>query len=402
MNIHMYNVQFGDCFLMQDENENLIVDFGSDTPDVLPGVANRIMTECGDTETSILLTHFHKDHINGLLETEILKELNIKNVYLPDILAMRRLNTGLDFLQLEILREIFSSIVMFKKPIKITLYSFLERILEANAQITFLQRGNTFLFGKKNYQVLWPCFNTLRVDKRTEKSMISFLEKIKMIDKVEYIEAPNGEKICEKVKLGTIDLFIDALVDVYSTSKDEEQYESLKGRLQECYENMLRDMDEYRDVLVQHLKIAKERINSLWRQGNRISLVFQDESVNHKSNILMTGDVTDFDFKKIIEEKSGFQMSEKIEVIKAPHHATRSHFTELFPKCERILASNGEPLECHRRWGKISYQYGALYVSNKKSTIYCSNNRCELLELVGRNPCPTCCCANKPLINIIV
>ena len=30
MQVNMYNVEFGDCFLICDENENLLVDFGSD------------------------------------------------------------------------------------------------------------------------------------------------------------------------------------------------------------------------------------------------------------------------------------------------------------------------------------------------------------------------------------
>ena len=124
MELSMYNVKFGDCFLLDEPaaGEALLVDFGSDTPDRLTSVSNDIVSRCGGRELSVLLTHFHQDHINGFWRTHLPDQVNVRTVYLPNIIAMRQTATRLDFLQLEVLRDLLSSVVLEQKSVEVTIH----------------------------------------------------------------------------------------------------------------------------------------------------------------------------------------------------------------------------------------------------------------------------------------
>jgi len=55
MKIRMYNVEFGDCFLLQEDDEYLLVDFGSDSKCDLGKVATNIACVCKGDQFSFLL-----------------------------------------------------------------------------------------------------------------------------------------------------------------------------------------------------------------------------------------------------------------------------------------------------------------------------------------------------------
>ena len=126
MRVNMYNMEFGDCFLICDENENLLVDFGSDNSHCdISAVASHIKAINGDKELSCLISHFHEDHISGFLQSSLVA----KDIYIPDIIAMSKTVGKLSFLQLSILSDIFKWISVNQKgKLSITLYDFLLKI----------------------------------------------------------------------------------------------------------------------------------------------------------------------------------------------------------------------------------------------------------------------------------
>ncbi len=72
--VRMYNVGFGDCFLLTfrygaGEDRHVLVDYGSNAmPDgagSLDGLAPRIAQDCGGKLVAIVLSHRHRDHITG-------------------------------------------------------------------------------------------------------------------------------------------------------------------------------------------------------------------------------------------------------------------------------------------------------------------------------------------------
>lgn len=93
--IKVYNAYFGDCIVLEDTNDgsNLLVDFGihyfSDVPYIYGkrdglthAIADNIINCYSDGNTSLLITHFHEDHIIseiiqslGLIESNFEDEL---------------------------------------------------------------------------------------------------------------------------------------------------------------------------------------------------------------------------------------------------------------------------------------------------------------------------------------
>ena len=72
MKIRMYNVGYGDCFCLRDRKGSLLVDFGTSNS----RIEGRPRKETFDViisdlttieKKNLLLTHFHLDHLSGLL-----------------------------------------------------------------------------------------------------------------------------------------------------------------------------------------------------------------------------------------------------------------------------------------------------------------------------------------------
>lgn len=395
MHIRMYNVGFGDCFLLCDENENLLVDFGSDSPQVnLNSISDNIVNSSDKKDLSILMTHFHTDHLNGFWDTPLSSEIEVKNIYIPDIFAMNETAGKLSFLQLHVLGDIFESVTLQKRPVKITLYTLLSWLTKLKSNIILLKRGDNFNIDSKEYQVLWPSFGDMEIHKKVENAVIKTLSDINLID-INLKELMSQSD--SKIKLGVIDSFIDTLLDGYRVLLN-----SPEGDLKETLpriENSYKIMSNFINNTLVNLSNAsideiKARVSSIRHQGNRLSIVFQDRPIKQYSKLLMTGDITSSDLNKIIQNKKitpcGFLLSKKFNAIKAPHHATDSHFTNQLPECKTILSSNGTPAPRHKNWGMISYQYGSFYGSHKNSVMFCTNLRCELKNLPGTSKCNNC------------
>ena len=424
MQINMYNVQFGDCFLLCDENENLLVDFGSDNPKCdLTAISNHIKAESGEKTLSVLISHFHEDHINGFLKNSF----NAENVYLPDIIAMNKSVRKLSFLQMEILADIFKWIPVRKsKKLVITLYDLLLKLCDEHSTIRFLQRGSSFYVSGREYQVLWPDFSTLAIHGRVEKKILKVLKDLGLTSDEQRIDrAPSikGE-ITEQVfvngmshELGLpiriLDPFIDKIVESYETLANIHPSNQVfnKQQMEAAYNNLEADLNNTLDTVFEDSKVEIELLrdiselhSSLHKQANKYSVVFHDAPQNGQSSILMTGDLTSPEFNKLLDCGSP-SISSQYNIIKAPHHATGTHFTPQFPLCYIIMASNGTPNKNHIAWNEISYQYGSFYQSHKNTEIICSNERCELLSLKDTPTCRNCgskhCSYNGDSVNVV-
>lgn len=399
--------------LLRDKHENLLVDFGSDSNCNFIGIAHKIEAACNKIPLSILITHFHEDHINGFLAGA----LKVSKVYLPDILQMSQYGGKLTFLQLQVLEDIFRCISLNKK-LHITLYDLLLKLCNDKSSIYFLERGSNFTFSQKVYQVLWPSFDNLTIHGRVMHRVLKVLVKLNVLPRSVLGEKESsldiqqeefstntfpqfeGENAISWINLNEIDYFIDALLSAYSLAKNQ-QWVSLNGnlgtlkdkfeRLNE-YINNLKDTSG-RPVLNDSLrKELGELSASMRKQANKISIVFQDSPNNGASAILMTGDIPPKELNKVVTAaiSSKPEMAHHYTVIKAPHHGTDTYFTPLLPSCDAILISNGAPSKAHCNWGKISYNYGAFYGSHKRCSILCTNRRCELVDLIDVDKCPNC------------
>ena len=228
MKIKMYNVGFGEAVLLKKSadgrEENLLVDFGSDTPENCiadigqttgknVNVTTEIYNDTKGEEVSVLLSHFHMDHICGVLETDLLDHVCLKRTYIPNLLLMQSRDNTYSFLQIQILRELFESVYLYEeKKIKFSLYDLLVKLTNSNATLQFVKAGDHFDFAGDSYSVLWPDFGKIKVNKKVSDSLTKLL---RLID-ADFND--NGE-----YTLRFIDEYIGALCDAYR------RYEETRG-----------------------------------------------------------------------------------------------------------------------------------------------------------------------------
>ncbi len=401
MELSMYNVKFGDCFLLDEPaaGEALLVDFGSDTPDRLTSVSNDIVSRCGGRELSVLLTHFHQDHINGFWRTHLPDQVNVRTVYLPNIIAMRQTATRLDFLQLEVLRDLLSSVVLEQKSVEVTLYTLLDALVKAGSRAVFLQRGSTFDFASTKFQVLWPDFSVLNIHPRVEQGFISLLKELRLLGDFEHF----SDEESGRVYIEPVERFLNRLTHAYALLAEggaelaRQALPTLEESLEEMEQNIQERVGVPSDALLARLR---NRMAAAKHQGNRLSIVFQDKARDGVSRLLMTGDATASDLRRIIngnvQNFKEFYFSQSYIAIKAPHHGTDTHFLPDLPPCRTILISNGKPDPRHFRWGKISYLYGGFSHSHRGCKIRCTSPRCQLIDMEGND----CVCEGFPICTI--
>ena len=79
----MYNMQFGDSFLINDNGDGLLVDCGTIGKKIDQDVINQLVSDVTLINTkSILITHFHADHYNCFNQ---LPANSIDKVYMRNI-----------------------------------------------------------------------------------------------------------------------------------------------------------------------------------------------------------------------------------------------------------------------------------------------------------------------------
>ena len=392
MRLNIFNMGFGDCFLLQEDNKNLLVDFGSDfmNTNQLQAVATNIVGLCPQQNLSILLTHFHNDHINGLLQTSLCQQTNVDTIYIPDIFTQTPSNNSISYVQLSLLSNVFQSIRLKQRP-SITLYNLLQTIMKTNSKLLFLKRGDSFLLSETTFEVLWPCFHTLKVNQKVQNRII------KALTTLNFSQNLNMAITSNTVSLGIVDELGNLLSAAFQNlasgfeinnpamNELEEKYEQLSDQCSAIFNSLTKNQINSLTSLAQ----------SMVNEENRISIVFQDETIQKCSKLLMTGDITKTEFKKILQgtlkSNTALTINQAFKVIKAPHHATRSHFLPILPPCEKIIAANGDTK--HPHWGKIYYEYGSFYGNNRNCQMLCTNPRCELRDLAVKghaHPCKNC------------
>lgn len=412
MELKIFNVGFGECSLLHENGHNLLIDFGSDAPDKktkLDTAAKTIAASCTAQPSSALLTHFHDDHINGLLETNLSDRIKFDTVYIPDIFAQPAQNEQISYLQLILLHDIFQAIILKKgksTALQVNLYSLLKKLVNAHSRVCFLKRGDSFSLADVNFEVLWPCMEALKISGKTVTRIKTALSDIGLIAVLQ-VGTPDDTSI---LNLGVIDQFGRKLADVYTvlvngTDVPPNQMQELEETFQKVQIVTIQCANVFLNMSQSDKRQITALAKAMAKEGNKISIVFQDRAVQNCSKLLMTGDIPKIEFKKILEGKIPSSATPKVskhyELIKAPHHGTDSHFVTILPDCNTIYASNGNT--SHKKYGKITYGYGALYASNRNIAMHCTDQRCELYDLSVSGLGNKCshCAKNVKTYNVI-
>ena len=320
--IEMYNTYFGDCYILKDRNSNLLVDFGIhsrsspckgmyiDRQKLIENIADDIAYRYENP--SVLITHFHTDHICGLIymHKRGLKKFKdlFNKIYIPNIWG-NPFTVVTSLLEEMVLSE---QLKRSKLPNTVSsLFDLIEFLCNNARNVRLLSRGVTFENDK--YITLWPPRDTC---------------------KNEY-----------EVKLEELNISKNLIEDLYSLSKDIcnyvqknlEQEENRKNFnieeiniFKERYEGIVLKYKSQLESLIEFEELNKpdqnisEKLNKL---GHNINVIFQNKEDGNE-NILFTGDAEISHIKEIVSSKTDplLLMHRNYKFIKIPHHGTENHY----------------------------------------------------------------------------
>ena len=398
MRIRMYNVGFGDCFCIRDRKGSLLVDFGA----VNSKIEGRPRREVFDViisdlttirKKNLLLTHFHPDHVSGLLYMMRYRRdaYEFEKIYLPDVFSDPEMKYTLTLL---LLADVTKKASLPGR--RVSLLALAEALCARKVKIDLLSRGSEF---EGKYTALWPdvkmvnretedVFNSLIED--NEKAMtelVNIAEEVRQLFMSMTVDENGADNLgAEKEAVdaaanGTVgaETASTAGTGVKSAVKSAEQEDI--GNSQKETQRRLRPEKlekKFRELQVtpefQTLLECAEKQGHLLRQfRHKISLAFQNTS-DSELNLLFTGDVQPQYMKMIVEDYDGkIPLHEHYWCIKVPHHGTESHFFDFSRfSPENMMIPNGAYYDNSK---KKSMQYGGLFYIND-AHMYCSNCDC--------------------------
>ena len=194
MKVRMDNVGFGDCFCLRDRKKSLLVDFGTNNSRIegrpRREIFDLIISDLSTINSkNLLLTHFHMDHLSGLLYMMKKKDISVDfgKIYLPDVFSKKEMSRTLVLLLLaDLLKE--SGL----PSRQVSLFALVDALLENRQNVELLSRGKIF---ENKYQTLWPdvdiiqketdeVYDQLSRDERFNEVMdvlLDFAEKLRKI-----------------------------------------------------------------------------------------------------------------------------------------------------------------------------------------------------------------------------
>jgi ribonuclease BN (tRNA processing enzyme) len=418
MKVRMYNVGFGDCFCLRDRKKSLLVDFGTNNSRI-EGRPRReifdvIISDLSTIKSkNLLLTHFHPDHVSGLLYMMRYRRdaYEFEKIYLPDVFSGPEMKYTLALL---LLADVTKKASLPGR--RVSLFALAEALCARKVKIDLLSRGSEF---EGKYTALWP--DVSEVSRETEEvfnslienhenamtELVNIAEEVRELflsmteetleaeEKSEPLSVPedtdgpesslkdpreysgeNEEYTQEKLVLANE----DAGAAIEDTAEDPEETEKERVRRlnPEKLEKKFRELqatEEFQALL----ESAEKQGHSLRQFRHKISLAFQN-TIDGELNLLFTGDVQPQYMKMIAENYDGkIQLHEHYWCIKVPHHGTESHFFDFSGfSPENMMIPNGAYYDNSKKKSKnqrTSMQYGGLFYIND-AHMYCSNCDC--------------------------
>ena len=362
MKIRMYNVGFGDCFCLRDRKKSLLVDFGTNNSRIEGRPRREIFDVIiSDLSTinckNLLLTHFHMDHLSGLLYMMKNRDssLDFGKIYLPDVFSKEEMSRTLVLLLLaDLLKE--SGL----PSRQVSLFALVDALLENRQNLELLSRGKIF---EDKYQALWP--DTDVIQRETD-------EVYNEICKNENLAAVMEELLNFAEKLRRI---IWSMTEEGKAQTEEEQE---KISLAYVYDREFRRIKAIPEIkeLLSFLNTNKVNLRQF---KHKISIVFQNAR-DGELNLLFTGDVQPGHLKMIAENYDGkLPLYEHYWCIKVPHHGTQEHYFDFSQyEPENMMISNGIHFANSKKESKelrTSPLYGGLFYI-PDTHMYCSNCDC--------------------------
>lgn len=360
MKIRMYNVGFGDCYCLRDRKKSLLVDFGTNNSRIegrpRREIFDLIISDLSTIECkNLLLTHFHMDHLSGLLYMIKNKDssFDFGKIYLPDVFSEEKMSRTLVLL---LLADLVKDSCLPSR--QVSLFALIDALLERQTQtVELLSRGKIF---EEKYQALWP--DTDVTQRETDEVYNLLREKFPEIMEVLFDFAEKLRQI------------IWSMTDEGKVLSENNQ-KNIRAYVYEREFRRIKALPEFKELLTW---LNRNQVN-LRQFKHKISIVFQNAR-DGEVNLLFTGDVQPEHMQMIADNYDGkWPLYEHYWCIKVPHHGTQDHYFNFSGyEPENMMISNGIHFansKTQSRELRTSPLYGGLFYI-PDTHMYCSNCDC--------------------------
>ena len=360
MKIRMYNVGFGDCYCLRDRKKSLLVDFGTNNSRIegrpRREIFDLIISDLSTIECkNLLLTHFHMDHLSGLLYMMKNKDssFDFGKIYLPDVFSEEKMSRTLVLL---LLADLVKDSCLPSR--QVSLFALIDALLERQTQtVELLSRGKIF---EEKYQALWP--DTDVTQRETDEVYNLLREKFPEIMDVLFDFAEKLRQI------------IWSMTDEGKVLSENNQ-KNIRAYVYEREFRRIKALPEFKELLTW---LNRNQVN-LRQFKHKISIVFQNAR-DGEVNLLFTGDVQPEHTQMIADNYDGkWPLYEHYWCIKVPHHGTQDHYFNFSGyEPENMMISNGIHFansKTQSRELRTSPLYGGLFYI-PDTHMYCSNCDC--------------------------
>ena len=378
--LEMHNVEYGECIVLGGaKNDILMVDCGSINQKIREGdVAFRsyvnptlVNRYSGKASRSFLLTHYHRDHLCGLLQILKTRPDYFDRIFLPAPPLDKR-GTPL-LLEFALFVYVFLNHQSDYSRVNLSALKIFDRIAQTAGadRIYPLKAGSSFAFDGVTYEVLWP----RQENYPFQDLFASAVEELNVCLSSPFLPdaAPKFLKLKEE--------FCQAYLECCKTAPvQQEKIDALNvvlGRIDDlapelCLLPSAPDIAAILESEVTRVSYSEEL--------NASGLIFQNKRTSQASfnDILMTGDATPESLEAVAD-----RLYDGYYIIKAPHHGTAGSWSHLLSEisAEHILISNGE----YHQAGLIAEEYISLpaikHCTNCLACAWYQNSGCSCNRL---------------------
>ncbi len=353
MIVNMYEVNFGEAILIEEDDEKLVVDCGAKYGGKGSFASSKILPKLGKKHNKLLISHFDEDHYNGV--KEMAGKVIFDKIYLPLYIYDNKKSGVIE--TLEVLNDtikVWCYLKLIGKGRKLDelhkLFCSIPLLVNSPLDVCCVGKGDGINISGKRFEVLWPKKN-MNI-RRTQYS-----DELRGLLNEYQGELQSLNSLVEEYSSAFSSMYL-----YYAVLESNQGFETLMEQLVKSYTSL--------DTSMLNLELGadnKKRINSISstviRNMNECSVVAHD-----KNNLLLLGDISSRIYTKEIDG----QVSAEYKVIKVAHHGTKAYFCGKIPKAKKYLVSNSG--DYNIKWG-IYDEYEKRYSDNMNCT-NTNNNRC--------------------------
>lgn len=316
MEVKLYDIGRADCILLGGKNKvNFMIDCGVQKySSKLKEINNDLLK---GKKNSLLITHFHSDHIRGLnyIHKNVFKDVYLSRFGLC-LFKEEGLKTIEIFLKLFYYTPSNTYLNQFLRNI-LTILNMLSRVLVKKGNITFINSGSRFKT-LPTFEVIHPDINCNMFLK--DEFLTKAKEHIKFVEKTykELLEASDYNAILNeeisKYKEATKLIFENQNTDSIAINDYLDELKNMENAISKISEigGQLEEFAEY-----------EELYDGFKKYMNYYSVVI------HNSKALFCGDAT----KEVINDLFAMGLfKSNYRIIKTPHHGSSTSFTLSIPR----------------------------------------------------------------------